>query len=378
MKQIKQAVNNEQKQITKLNKQLQPLVELNANPVTNRKMDRKSVLKYYKLKQNEQLHDYLTAVMYPDIAVKDQLNARIPSLVGSPSVVYRSHQNLQLSTGATGAFLLRMLPATMLQQSDGDVKTTVFNNTCNGSGTVGVNNLIGGTNYLFPSYAQRYRPVGVLVKVSYNGSVLNQSGKLFGCYTFETAITVGGPTSAATDGNLDRYSSNFSLIRNGLWNQEVNITKDADGIEMIYVPLDPISASYAGAGDNFYTKAPYPTAASSLTNTGLDIVTPQFVIAGNNFPANANCISLDIYSVFEVIPDPTGAFMASNDTHKISGADSELVADYINKIPKIRSSNTNHNLRDLLTKGSEYFNAIFSAENVSTAINLFKNIATVF
>lgn len=265
----------------------------------------------------------------------------------------------------------------MIQQSDGDIKMTVFNNTCNGTGIPGLNTLIGGLNFQFPNYAQRYRPVGVLCKVSYNGSVLNQSGKLFGCYTFETAITMGGPTSAGADSNLDRFSSNFGLVRNGLWNNEVNVTKDAEGLEMIYVPLDPLSSTYVAAGDSFYTRSPYPTAATTTTHTGIDQVTPQFVIAGNNFPANTNCISLDMYALYEVIPDPTGAYLASQDIHKMNSQDYEKVNTYINDVSKVRSSNTNHNLREILTKGGEYFNSIFSAQNINTALNLIKGISSI-
>jgi len=187
---------------------------------------------------------------------------------------------------------------------------------------------------------------------------------------FQSAIATGGPTSPLTaDVTMDRYSQNFGLVRNGLWTDEVSITDDAQGIEMVHAPLDPVSHQYAANGDNLYTRAAYPTGVNVVLNNSLDNVMPQMIFVGQGWPINTACISVDWYTVFEVIPDPTGAFMATLDSHRISSNEYEKIVKTVDIMPKTRGS-TSKVVKDILSKGTSLFNSLFTSQNVEKALTL--------
>lgn len=111
---------------------------------------------------------------------------------------------------------------------------------------------------------QKYRLVSAIMKVKYNGSVIEQAGTMYSAATFAPFNTfIAGYNGANTDnatlvansaggdisyiGNCRRYSQT-SLVRNGLWNYSQNITSDATGIECLYVPTDPLSQVFYDSG----------------------------------------------------------------------------------------------------------------------------------
>jgi len=242
----------------------------------------------------------------------------------------------------------------MLQTSDGNVKSMVFNNTCNGTSLPGTNTLIGGSHYQFPAFGQKYRVVSCLMKVTYNGSVLNQSGKLFACHTFENTVTLGGPTATGTDSALDRYSVDFSLVRNGLWSDVVNVTAHAEGIELLYAPLDPTAQAYVSVGKPQFDSVPsYPSTTVTTNFTMDDGAQSQFIVAGQNFPASTNCINIEIYTTYEVIPDPTAGFMASQEAFSLNTSDYEYLAKTVSQSPKVRPVKENFSINKLLNKGKD-------------------------
>jgi hypothetical protein len=349
---------------------------LPQNPKGYRKAPMNQAITFLKMKHNEMLHDYMVALLHPDIAVKESLNARIPSLMGSPSLTWRSNVQLQLTTGSSGAFLIRYLPNMMLQQSDavGGIypKTFVFNNTCNGSGTTGVNTMDHDAYYKFPSFGQRYRLVSCMIRVGYNGSVLNQSGKLFACHTFEDRVVMESPTAVSpqVDSYVDRYSSDFSLVRNGLWSDSANITSSADGLESIYAPLDPTSKIYCAVGrPQFDPTTTYPVSGNSLTSYVDTGASPQILFAGQNFPVNTNCITVEIYSIYEVIPDPTLAFITKNEDFSLDTASFEKIAAEVNKQPKVRAANTSSGKQGFFGKAANLLEKVVKSPLTQTVVS---------
>jgi len=185
--------------------------------------------------------------------------------------------------------------------------------------------------------------VSCLVRVGYNGPVLTQAGKLFTCQTFESVVEIESPNAGTpqADTYLDRYSGDFSLIQNGLWANTSNITSHADGIESVVAPLDPQSQIYTIPGrPQFDPTSVYPTSSTTKSTYTLETgAIPQIVFAGQNFPANTNCITVDIYSVYEIIPDPTMGFIAREEVFDIGSGDYEAMAKAVHAVPKTREAN---------------------------------------
>jgi len=141
-----------------------------------------------------------------------------------------------------------------------------------------------------------------MIKVSYNGSVLNQSGTMISCCT-QDPFVVGNTAAVVSDGLVDRFGV-FSLITNGLWNNTINITKDSEGLECLYVPMDPEDLIFDRTG--YYLGNPFNAAAGGTTAPSTTGAPINYIIAGRNFPTT-NCIVIDIYSNYEVVADPSSA-----------------------------------------------------------------------
>lgn len=186
----------------------------------------------------------------------------------------------------------------------------------------------GLPGYIPSVMLQKYRLVSALIKVKYNGSVLNQAGTMISCATFDSlpvynAKSVSSDKDAAycltyipQDENRSRYTD-FSLIRNGLWNYSRNITADANGIECLYVPTDPTSSIFYDLGSYYGTTLnkitplaahvsgdPYGFVEAQVGDFGSQL---NYIVAGYNLPPAANCIQVEVFYNFEVISDPSVA-----------------------------------------------------------------------
>lgn len=122
--------------------------------------------------------------------------------------------------------------------------------------------------------------------------------------------------------SLARWT-NFDVIRNGQWNLSHNISADANGIECLYVPVDPTSKMFYDVGDYYGTSIAnsQDTTDYKYTLTGGEYhyethmrqllpfseTSVKYVVAGHNLPKSENCIQIELFYNFEVIADPTVA-----------------------------------------------------------------------
>lgn len=291
---------------------------------------------YHKIMRDQ----YLVGLVHPDIAVQKGIPVKLPSDVPIPTASIGYHVQQQYSTSTLGTFLLSWRPCLLL--TDGNINQIVgpggqasqltYNNdpTLTGLTSNGFN-LFKATG-VYPTISiQRYRMVSAILKVSYNGSVLNQSGTMLGCATFDPfAIMAAGAFTNQVDTLVDRYA-NFSLIQNGLWNQSINITKDSEGLECLYVPTDPDDFTFQRAG-TYYGSTITSNVLISPDAEGAHI---QYIVAGRNLPASASSIIVDLYYNFEVIADPTSAYVLRGSIDQVyNSGDRQQILDTFSDVVK--------------------------------------------
>ncbi len=276
----------------------------------------RSSLPLLRAYHREVKNQYLMGLVHPDIAVKDGINVKLPSDIPIPSASIGFHEQHQFTTSTAGTFLLSWRPCFLFTAGDitnipngNAAGQMTYNNSSSLNGTASVAGNAFIATGVYPGISiQRYRLVSALLKMSYNGSVLNQAGTFLGCATFDPLPIATGTTvtsiSNYSDGLVDRFG-NFSLIQNGLWNTTANITKDSEGLEFLYVPTDPDDYTFQRAGSYYGTSV----TTGGTFNPDAEGAHINYIVAGRNLPAAASCIIVDVYYNYEVIADPVSAYI---------------------------------------------------------------------
>lgn len=302
---------------------------------------------------------YLFAMIHPEVAVNQGYQVKLYSDVPVPSSSIGFKSTYQCSTSAKGTFCLAWTPnflctAQSLSIDFPDVPQPTYSNLSYNSSS-DLDGTSANIDFDFlPSYIpdiklQKYRLVSALIKVKYNGSVLNQSGTMYSCATFDQiAVSSGYHDSLHPNVTVNRFGD-FSLVRNGLWNRTVNITSDADGIECLYVPMDPTDMTFYPIGD-YYGLGSDSIISEGTKKTLRQISTEgahvNYVIAGQNLPPSTSCIYIEVYANFEVIADPQSApVIRSSIESSLTRADNNILTDLTSNITKtgqlIRTSKPN-------------------------------------
>lgn len=321
---------------------LQKSAKLPRDPMEFRKIPSEQVVPaledYHRIMRSQ----YLYSMIHPDYAVTEGLQVKMYSDVPIPTTSIGIRTMYNLDTSKLGTFLLTWTPnflssSTYLEQKFKGVSATggawkdyYYSNTSfnNGDKLSGDTELSSNLSHPLPCFQpsvllQKYRLVSAILKVKYNGSVLNQSGTMVSCATFdaipvvEYAANGNDPTTVIQYGGETSRYQDFNLIRNGLWNYSQNITADANGLECLYVPLDPMSqtfydlSTYYGAPDDISTGT-YTDASTSkgyAINRMVGAVGAQlsYVVAGYNLPESTRCIQVEVFYNYEVISDPSVA-----------------------------------------------------------------------
>lgn len=300
---------------------------------------------------------YLYSMIHPEVAVNQGYQVKLYSDVPVPSSSIGFKSTYQFSTSAKGTFALTWSPnflctAQSLKDDFPYVTSPLYSSLafCNESSLDGLannNNFHYQPSYIPDIKLQKYRLVSALIKVKYNGSVLNQSGTMYSCATFDQ-IEVASGTFTTTAPSSARFGD-FALVRNGLWNRSVNITSDADGIECLYVPMDPTDlvfypiGDYYGLGEDTKNGEGQTAGLRQRSTEGAHV---NYVIAGQNLPENLSCIYVEVYSNFEVIADPQAApVIRSSIESSLSRADNDILTDLTANMTKngalIRTSKPN-------------------------------------
>lgn len=306
---------------------------------------------------------YLYALIHPEYGVQEGVQVKLYSDAPIPSSSIGVRQMFNISTSTNGTFELiwspnflategalsgvldSVLPVNSSEKIYGYAYSNLYVNNESSLTGLGSQDHFGCLPGFQPMVLlQKYRLVSALLKVKYNGSVLNQAGTLLSCATYETfpVLVAGGVTGTANDNpTLDVAAgmseckrlkapnpalarwTNFDVIRNGQWNMSHNISADANGIECLYVPVDPTSKMFYDVGDYYGTSIANSqdqesykydvNSGNQFYSTTIRELLPfsetsvKYVVAGHNLPKGENCIQIELFYNFEVIADPTVA-----------------------------------------------------------------------
>lgn len=254
--------------------------------------------------QKQARQDYMIGLLFPDYAVQNGLEVKCYSDFPIPTVSMGFHTYQTYTTSTLGTFLLSWRPKLFITGSDNaNMSNVTYNNsaTLSGTATNVANNFVTATNYVHNTAIQRYRLVSAMCQVNYTGSVLNQSGNVAACATFDP-FRVANATAAASDGNVDRFAI-FSLVENGLWNQRVNITDSARGLSVFYLPMDPDDLFFERQG--YWYSNDMGIGSGAVINPDPEGAHINYVICGAGLPSSSSCVRVDWYYNYEVIVDPS-------------------------------------------------------------------------
>jgi hypothetical protein len=190
-------------------------------------------------------------------------------------------------------------------------------------------------------------------RLSYNGAVLNQSGIMYSAVHYEPAsVAVKGSSGAGTitsisNGDVDKFSSNFQLVKQSLWNKTVNITSHGEGISHLWTPTSSLDYSFPGysqgsSGNFTYCVGPLGfnntnTISASKIGQGTGSAVRSFMWAATNLPPSATCLLLDLYEIYEAIPE-------SEAINILQVRPSEMDHDDHKILTKIMNSEDSHDL----------------------------------
>lgn len=332
---------------------------LASNPLSFRNNPKDKIVQLLEEYHRVTRARYLFAMIHPEVAVNQGYQVKLYSDVPVPSSSIGFKSTYQCQTSPKGTFCLAWTPnflctAQSLSIDFPDVSQPTYSNLSYNSAS-DLDGTSANIDFEFlPSYIpdiklQKYRLVSALIKVKYNGSVLNQSGTMYSCATFDQiAVSSGYHDPLHPNVTVNRFGD-FSLVRNGLWNRTVNITSDADGIECLYVPMDPTDMTFYPVGD-YYGLGSDSVISEGTKKTLRQISTEgahvNYVIAGQNLPPSSSCIYIEVYANFEVIADPQSApVIRSSIESSLTRADNNILTDLTSNITKtgqlIRTSKPN-------------------------------------
>lgn len=337
------------RQLRQVNRKIGKLVKkidnnkLPRDPIEFRKMKPEEVVSKLNDYRNRTRSQYLYSMIHPDYAVTEGVQVKMYSDVPVPTSSIGIRSMYQIKTSKNGTFLLSWSPNFLATNQDIEarfgevpqVQSSAYSNiiVCTNDNMTGETASEAYSQYQLPCFIpsvmlQKYRLVSAILKVKYNGSVLNQAGTMISCATYDNIpvhnvissnVTsaeqiMTEPTLAQQDTVFSRYTD-FSLIRNGLWNYSQNITADANGLECLYVPTDPTSNMFYDLGSYYGSTL---SKISNVQSSGVTIGESEsiigdsgaqltYMVAGYNMPKSETCIQIEVFANFEVIADPSVA-----------------------------------------------------------------------
>lgn len=367
-KNVKTKTNNLQSQVNKLAKAIN---NINYHPPLTK--FKNSVLyanrnnpSYFKKNHEALIVEYIADVLDPEIAVTQGKQVKQPNIFPIPSATVGFRNHLNISTDDKGDFFIAWNPNYLVNQAYLNSMTL----TPSGAQTFHPNTYFhlvqkynNETMQCYPSYVpdvafSKYRLVSAKIKVSYIGSVLNKSGMLYACATYDqTPVGIGNipegavamiangydgtPLNFSRDNSSDTmsplcpsstYAQTFKnlseqSIANGIWNQSVNVTNHNQGISCTHVPSDPTNEIFYPTGEYFgfdysdknnyeANRQPFDVGLNTKTmafalpctyvqsNVGSQLC---FLIMGHGLPEDSECVNIQLFYNFEIIPTTQSA-----------------------------------------------------------------------
>ena len=328
--------------------------------------------------------EYLFGATHPKYAVENMLDVKLPTDLPVPTACIRVTKTVQLTTGASGVVMLNYLPGSLIRTnfSQASISALTFNTTGNGNGTAGSNTFVNFDSSNLTQVWDKWRLTASEMSLRYNGQVLQQSGTMFSCVHYEpSCIAVKGSGGAGlitgqTNSNVDRLSSDFALIKQGLWNSTINLAQEGAGITHIWTPSSALDYFFLGSSgtsssDSLVisgnTLETVNTSTAASTSTRTNGAARQFTWACENLPANTNCLLFEVHEIYEYIPDISVVGILKPTTERPS------VDEYSHVIGDGQVKLENKPL-----KSGGFFTALQKAvSNISREVDMPKLLATV-
>lgn len=293
---------------------------------------------------------YIMGALHPQLAFENKWDVRYPSLLPVPTACLRVKATHNLTTGTTGQLYLNYVPGTLIASNatQGWASGITANTTCNGAGTVGVNYFVEQPFFPVPQMWDRYRLVGAEIKVTYTGNIFDRRGMIYGGVHYEPStiaykgLTGGGSIPAVANANVDRFSGNLGLIQNQLWPEVKTLSEGETHMSYVWTPDSPCNLLYPGALPSTSTSMcvlnstvgvffSNNVSANTHTNQGTSSISGpdrniNFYLQG--LPASQQVIRVDIYELYEYIPDVAALNIVSTSSVRMKSEDVNSFADH--------------------------------------------------
>jgi hypothetical protein len=319
----------------------------------------------------KRLADYITAILEPEYAVTEGFVARQPNLFPIPSTSISFRNNVNIATDENGDFALSWNPAffsnletvSKLHFTITDTEMKSFNTISHimvrNSGQAGVMRAI--PCYVPDVAMSKYRLVSAKLKVTYIGSLLNKAGMMYACATYDQTPVVYGYTTGTNqlmkliqpngseadwstgNGPMANTYRNMSeqTISNGVWNKSLNITNSNQGMTCLHIPTDPINEIFYPIGSYFgntYSQSTtyvrpqlvdWAIPSSLISSSGAQLC---YLVCGHGLPPGVECINLQVYYTFEVIPTQLSAPFLRAPKDNFSPGERDLVRKVVQTV----------------------------------------------
>lgn len=326
---------------------------------------------------SERLAAYITSILEPEYAVTEGLVAKQPALFPIPSTSISFRDNVNISTDAEGDFAICWNPNFFTNLSNLTQYSFV-----NSQGSTNANTALhlfqrdGDKLIAYPSYVpdvamSKYRLVSAKLKVTYIGSVLQKSGMMYACATYDqTPNTIGhlsdtdpetplrfyrtdGQEYNWTETGVTAYTQPFknavanmteARISNGIWNKSLNVTNSNQGMSCLHIPTDPINEIFYPIGTYFGGEIPdrsiivpenpgiHGAVAVPKSFTSTNGAQLCYMVCGHGLPINVECVNIQVYYTFEIIPATTSAPFLRATLDKTTVAERTLVSTVVKEI----------------------------------------------
>lgn len=201
------------------------------------------------------------------------------------------------------------------------------------------------------------RLVSAKIKISFRGPILMQGGTIMAAATFQgapgvVAATDEGDVLKDAEGNQLTWAKIFTpvlgpeinvddvspfnekIISNGIWSKNVSITKDANGISAVFVPMDSMDEIFYKPGTYFGESVegdiPLKQNAGTLLLNDNKGARLSYIFNIQGLPINnPNPIVVETYTTWEVLPTSQSASTLRNTAQLANDFNAEEIRSFV-------------------------------------------------
>lgn len=312
-------------------------------------MTNKQVLRFQTMYERNSKMKYIIGALHPSVAFANKWDVRLPTPLPIPTACLRVLASHNLTTGSSGQLYINYVPGTLIGSnaltSGFSASGITVNTTCNGSGNVGQNAFVEQPFYMVPQMWDRFRLVGAEIKVTYTGNIFNKQGAIFGGVHYEaSSICTRGTSGTVTSSyntEVNRFSGNLGLIKNQLYARSTQLTEQEYSQSFVWTPDSAVNYLFPGnvnsstsIGSVLNSTTCYQVYNTDIptvrTNTGLSNTSGpdrQFNFFLQGLPTTSQCVRVDIWELFEYIPDVSAMNVVSVSKDRMSNSEHSILAD---------------------------------------------------